>query len=1551
MIRTAPVYLRPLAWATRTLVGALLGLALGAHAETVSPTEVIPPNGTFGHQVVDLAVQTSAGELDWNRAWTGTYWRFNRQWDGISASYKPLATQATGGGVALASASGDADGCWVWVEDGDGGGNTVSLDTSGSGGLLPVFSPGNYLPFNSIYSQQAIPLATASVASCAYLSAPSEVFEGYRRLSSLYVGGNGTYIFKNRYTLKKQNALKLPATHTAGAGVPQSGDVALGSAQSVAGWRWQDKSGEWVEYDDNGEITRYGDRNNNTIWLQRNADGVVERMIDGPAGAASGRTVLSLQYNAAGYLAEVKDYPQPGNAADLAQRRVQYAYGLRGELTQVTDALGHVSKFEYDAKFRLNKLTDPLSHAATLAYDGDSTTVTSLTLPDGATTTYSFSYDDTQKQFYGRIQGPVTDAGQRTQSYVHDRAGDLVEYDVNGQPQMTVTHDTAAKTETRTNARGFATTLTKNEFEQVTRTLLPDGTSTSTQYESVFLNPLKYTDEGGVVTQYSYDARGNVVQSVRAGGTPDETTVRYEVDGNGRYSRVTKAGRVEADGSVTPDAVWQYSWGTDSQLTSITDPEGKVRRYSFNRAGELISSTDPLGHTTTYVSGANGSLLSTTDALGHRWVFAYDDGENLTSITDPRLKKIQMAWDEMHRILTDTNAVGGIAHTQYNAEGMPVRIADEDGRAIQQQFDAFLRLTQQTDALGNATQFGYQIADGSQAGQLGTLSLPTQVITPTYQTQLRLDEQERPTAQTVLNPTDHGVISQVSSNTFDAYGAPRTETNPNGNTLTYTRDAFGQVTAYTDSLGHAVHFVYDVRGNLLRVTDANAHVTAFQYDRNNRVIQQTLPLGQITRYTWDDTGNLASQTDPNGNRLVLTYDAADRLETRQRYNKDGLLAGTVTYTWDDADNLVGWSDNDARRNETVAAVITFDDAGRKRGETVTYPDPAGGSYSLSYGYSYSAAGYKTGVQWPDSTTIGYTWAAQGSLQSVTVPGEGVISVDTFKWTRPAAVSFPGGNAESRSYDGLLNLTNLIAANPAQQPTLTLHNQFGKAGELSSSSRTDSTGTNSSSLSSTYGYDTQLQLTAAVTDSGGLFGSVTQGYTLDAASNRIAQSATAGAWSYDANNRLQQRGSGGAAVAYGYDAAGNQVSQTLGGRVLNYEYDTQNRLIAVREGSAILIARYGYDALDRRAWKEQYRDASGAALNPAIRTYYLYGDEGLLAESTQQIGLANDGSVLATAHPVLTTEYAAEPDTDFGTHILLLKTVNAAGQSVVGYYHRDQLGTPLQVTDKAGNLIWSARYDAFGQATVNIPTTPGVTSNLRFAGQYFDAETTLHYNFRRYYDPALGRYISQDPLGLAGGPNQYLYAMANPLMYADPYGLFSAADLPTLPQSWVDFSAGFGDELLLGQGQRLRNLLGIGGVDVCSKAYDYGGWAGMAAMTVAGGIGGLEAAGTKTAGKEFSHWMPDRFFRPKSKSYNAAADKWYGWAKDTIMNGNYVDPAEHIMSDPWRYRFEPKVWKPDNPMPAKWIQQWVRIPKIFKGVAAGAAAAAAGALASPDCGCQ
>ncbi|ABC30513.1 Rhs family protein [Hahella chejuensis KCTC 2396] len=106
---------------------------------------------------------------------------------------------------------------------------------------------------------------------------------------------------------------------------------------------------------------------------------------------------------------------------------------------------------------------------------------------------------------------------------------------------------------------------------------------------------------------------------------------------------------------------------------------------------------------------------------------------------------------------------------------------------------------------------------------------------------------------------------------------------------------------------------------------------------------------------------------------------------------------------------------------------------------------------------------------------------------------------------------------------------------------------------------------------------------------------------------------------------------------------------------------------------------------------------------------------------------------------------------------------------VYHYHLDHLGTPQEMTNAEGEVVWSARYKAYGNLALK--DVEDVQNPLRFQGQYYDEETGLHYNRHRYYDPSAARFINQDPAGLLGGESNYEYVL-NPIEWVDPLGLMA-----------------------------------------------------------------------------------------------------------------------------------------------------------------------------------
>lgn len=185
--------------------------------------------------------------------------------------------------------------------------------------------------------------------------------------------------------------------------------------------------------------------------------------------------------------------------------------------------------------------------------------------------------------------------------------------------------------------------------------------------------------------------------------------------------------------------------------------------------------------------------------------------------------------------------------------------------------------------------------------------------------------------------------------------------------------------------------------------------------------------------------------------------------------------------------------------------------------------------------------------------------------------------------------------------------------------------------------------------------------------------------------------------------------------------------------------TQQCLVRINSGSSTL-AGYAYDAFGRRVGKTR----PGKPLQT-----FAYAGSQLLAENagTPSHYAYLDGQPLA-------------------------RIDGSAANSLIYYFHNHPLGVPLKASNAAGQTVWAAQLQPFGLMQT---TTTAISQNLRFPGQYFDAESGLHYNMARYYSPELGRYLQSDPIGLAGGINTYAYVGNNPVNAIDPLGLYETKD--------------------------------------------------------------------------------------------------------------------------------------------------------------------------------
>ena len=261
------------------------------------------------------------------------------------------------------------------------------------------------------------------------------------------------------------------------------------------------------------------------------------------------------------------------------------------------------------------------------------------------------------------------------------------------------------------------------------------------------------------------------------------------------------------------------------------------------------------------------------------------------------------------------------------------------------------------------------------------------------------------------------------------------------------------------------------------------------------------------------------------------------------------------------------------------------------------------------------------------------------------------------------------------------------------------------------------------------------------------------YTYDAL-GRITQSADEH-YRYDpAHNLTDESRIGGnrltqyKGTSYRYDPLGNLIEkQHNNGEIHHYRYNADNQLTEAEihhPGQNAVLYRYRYDPMGRRI----------AKVHPdGNEIQYLWDGSRLLQEYRKD----------RTYTYVYTEDRNYEP-------LAQVTTYNGSDKArEILYYHNDQIGIPREMTDEEGNIVWSGDYSGWGKLTQEGRLKLDIHQPFRLQNQHYDEETGLHYNFFRYYDPEIGRFTQQDPIGLAGGES--LYRFANSVQtWIDVFGL-------------------------------------------------------------------------------------------------------------------------------------------------------------------------------------
>ncbi|MGW4528046.1 RHS repeat-associated core domain-containing protein [Amycolatopsis sp. NPDC004378] len=822
-------------------------------------------------------------------------------------------------------------------------------------------------------------------------------------------------------------------------------------------------------------------------------------------------------------------------------------------------------------------------------------------------------------------------------------------------------------------------------------------------------------NSSGRPMRFGYDADGRVSRWEDRNGE----WYSYHYDATGRVVRTEGSG-----GALTGE--WQY----DGRVTTYTDAAGYTTLLEFNEAHQLVRETDPLGHVTLSEWDEFNRLLSRTDPLGRTFRYAYTENGELAAVTRPDGTREFAEFDEQGRRATAVEADGAVWRYTYDDRGYPASIEDPAGSRVGYTYDGRGRLTAVTDPLGGV---------------------------------LRLES--------------------------DAAGRLLAVTDRLGGTTRYTRDQFGRVATVTDPLGAVTALRWTVEGNPLSVALPDGSIEQWRYDGEGNQVAHLDPRGGQTRVETTHFDLPAAETRPDGSKLEFDYDSALRLTAVRDPN--GL---SWQYRYDAAGRLVSETDFDGRELR-----YSYDAAG----QLVERVNGAGESIRFVRDLLGNVIEKHSGGQ---VETFEYD-PAERLVRAVNADADVLIERDAVGRELREIVN--GRVLESR-YDAAGR--RVYRRTPTGAESFWDHDADHQAVELRTGGRALSFGLDLAGREVERLLDTGVVLVqrwdarnrlaeqhvSAVSGGGARVRRIQQrGYHYRADGHVTAvDDRLAGNRVFELDDAGRVIGVRGASWAerYAYDGAGNVVDAACPGR----EPDTQGS--RVYQGTRLRTAgglAYRYDAQGRVVTRQRKRLSSkpdtwhfswdaedrmtGAVTPEGTRWRYCYdalgrrvakqrlAPDGVTA--VEQIEFTWDDTTLVEQvhNSQRATTWNHQEDTDVPiTQVARIRTPDQAWVDTEFYsIITDLIGSPAELVDEHGNLAWQARSTLWGEP---LPSVPGQANiPLRFPGQYFDAETGLHYNVHRYYDPVTARFVSNDPLGLDPSPNPAAY-VHNPVTWRDPLGL-------------------------------------------------------------------------------------------------------------------------------------------------------------------------------------
>ena len=941
------------------------------------------------------------------------------------------------------------------------------------------------------------------------------------------------------------------------------------------------------------------------------------------------------------------------------------------------------------------------------------------------------------------------------------------------------------------------------------------GRSVSYAYTGSLLSSV--TDPLGKIWKYEYNSQDRIEYLKIPSATGDQYVVKNIYNDSGNV--------IEQWNANDSQKSWKYQYiGTKSREI---DPYGNIREFRYNDRGICESSIDQLGGITKTEYDGQIRLVKKTLPNGNEVRYTYDSWHNKLSediyekqADDsmlwkagtlyvyendsersgdvPRLKSTVLR-DAENSSTGRISLVNGYASIGGKKTLLPASVTDERGVASTYSYDSQGWLTSENiggrttsysnfNAYGNPQSITYPngLSDVLEYNSAGDLHKKvSKGITTVY----TYDAMRRPIG---TSSTGTGVLNAVTTSmSYDHAGNVETETDPDGivtktqwspqqkklsvtvgtgenaQTTSYTYDFADRLVSTTLPDGKTVSNVLDAAGRTLSTTSAGL-TTTYEYDSVGQTTKVTSHMGKSVSYTYDALGNKTSMTDARGNTVFYTYNSfGEQTELKNRNGNIFRLSTNLAQRYSEVQTPLNYAAGRSARTNYASGTWDVSSVVSPSGATMNFSyDSAGrvsatsGIASISYSYDANTGLLKSLSEDASSVNYGYdglgrvnstisdnlpvlyTYTAGGKIKTITYPAHNGIAAKTVTYNyddlgRMQSVTDWEGRVTSYSYDSGNRLVSIARSNGTFRNLS--YDNAGRLLEIRESAPVPNLGSGFSGqrpiMLYKFGYDGDSRIS-------NLFRAPIP--------EKLPRASFSAA--YNADNQLTSfKGS-----AVSYDMDGNMTAGPISetDNAATYSYDSRNRLSSAGGVS------YSYDVENNR------KSVSFLENGKDVKYTFVYDRSGDSSNVLSRTKTVSEGTNVISQ---TTTFYV------YGAGLDHEITFDSEGNEVaVKYYHYDQVGSTIAMTDGNGAVTDRFSYDVWGYSKHVEGSSDTPFKFIGIFGVQSDSNGLI--NMRaRYYNPTTMSFITADPSGFEGGFNWYLYANGNPLMNTDSTGYWFGLD--------------------------------------------------------------------------------------------------------------------------------------------------------------------------------